>query len=103
MKSTLVRIILLGTVSMTSIAFAAPPSKFMDQVQDIAKDLDVPFDTKKPVFAQTIELRQTLRERTSGIARMTSRHTFRCKRARRQLLEVNYLLREMRAEGSAVK
>lgn len=103
MKLKFFRLIVLGLGWMGSLAAAAPSVKYIDQMKTIAQDLDLPFDTKKPALSQALDMREALHERVAFIARMSSRHTLRCKRIRRQLLEVNYLIREIRADGSDAK
>ena len=103
-----VRCGLVGIGLMCSVAVAAAPTKdfkaskevkYASQMQEIAQELNLPFDAKKGVISQALDMREALHDRVATITHMSSRHTLRCKRTRRQLLEVNYLIREMRADG----
>lgn len=103
MKLKFVGLIVLVFAWIGSLAAAAPSNPYVDQVKAIAQDLNLPFDAKKPALSQALDMREALHDRVATIAHMSSRHTLRCKRTRRQLLEVNYLIREMRASGSEAK
>lgn len=103
MKFKFVGLIILGLGWIGPLAAATPSVKYVDQVKTIAQDLNLPFDSKKPALSQAVDMREALHDRVASIAHMSSRHTLRCKRIRRQLLEVNYLIREMRAGGSDAK
>lgn len=56
----------------------------------------MPFTEKKPVLPQVLEMRKELRNRVFQITRMKSRHAPSCKRAWRQLMKVNSLVRRLR-------
>lgn len=96
MKHTLGIIILLFTVHFSVVVHAATDKAYIEQAREIAGDLNMPFAEKKPLLPQVLEMRQELRNRVFQITRMKSRHAPSCKRARRQLMEVNSLVRKLR-------
>lgn len=112
MLATEIRFGLVAMGLMCSVAVAAAPTKdvklikeakYVGQIQEIAQELNLPVDVKKGAISQALDMREALHDRVAAITHMSSRHTARCKRTRRQLLEVNYLIREMRAEGLVEK
>lgn len=76
---------------------AATDRDLIEQASEIADELSMPFNEKTPVLPQVLEMRDELRDRVFEITRMTSRHSARCKRARRDLMEVNSLVRKLRS------
>ena len=76
---------------------AATDRDLIEQASEIADGLSMPFDEKRPLLPQVLEMRDELRDRVFEITRMTSRHSARCKRARRDLMEVNSLVRKLRS------
>lgn len=97
MKHSLGIIILVFAVHFGAAVQAATDKAYIEQAREIAGDLNLPFAEKKPLLPQVLEMRQELRNRVFQITRMKSRHAPSCKRARRQLMEVNSLVRKLRA------
>lgn len=96
MKRFLSTISLLLIAHFNTAVYAATDIVYIDQASEIARDLEMPLNEKKPILPQVLEMREELRNRVFDISRMTSPHSFRCKRARRQLMEVNSLVRKLR-------
>lgn len=95
-----VMVVTLSSFSVTAAEKAtAPQSAYLDEVMEIADGLGMKVEPRKPLLPQVIEMRDELRVKVNDIARMSSRHTFRCKRARRDLMKTNALLRRLRDEA----
>lgn len=93
----LLQISLLGLLIQIAPSLQAATNRiYVDQARDLAEKMNVPFDDKMSLLPQVLELRDLQREKVFEISRMTSRHSASCKRARRQLMEVNGLVRKLR-------
>lgn len=94
---------ILGVMMVVFVAYfsasveAATDKALIEQASQIADELSIPFNAKKPVLPQVLEMREELRDRVFDISRMTSLHSARCKRVRRDLMEVNSLVRKLRS------
>lgn len=93
-------IILLLAISQSTVIYAASASDthHMEEVRSLANKLAVHFDGGKPILPQVLTMRDEMHQRITKITRMSSRHSLRCKQARRQLLEVNRLIWHLRDE-----
>lgn len=97
MKYAIGIIMLVYAAQFNASAFAATDQALFEQAREIADDLKVPFNERKAILPQVLEMRDDLRKRVFKITRIMSRHAPSCKRARRQLMEVNGLVRKLRA------
>lgn len=64
----------------------------------VTDGLGMQVEPRKSLLPQVVAMRDELRVKVNDIARMSSRHTFRCKRVRRQLMDANALVRRLRDE-----
>lgn len=93
----LIQISLLGLLIQIGPSLQAAPNRvYVEQARQLADKMNVPFDDEKSLLPQVLELRDIQRDKVFEISRMTSRHSASCKRARRQLMEVNSLVRKLR-------
>lgn len=93
----LLQISLLGVLIQIPLSLHAATNRvYVDQARDLAEKMNVPFNDNESLLPQVLELRDLQREKIFEISRMTSPHSASCKRARRQLMEVNSLVRKLR-------
>ena len=97
MKHFVGMILLVFMVQSGAAVQAATDRELIEQASEIADELSMPFNEKRPVLPQVLGMRDELRSRVFQISRMTSPHSARCKRARRDLMEVNSLVRKLRS------
>jgi hypothetical protein len=96
MKRALRMILVLLVAHVSTVVQAATDKAYVEQASEIAEDLKMLLNAKKPILPQVLGMRDALRDQVFETTRMTSKHTFRCKRLRHQLMEVNSLVRNLR-------
>lgn len=96
MKRAFGMTLVLLIAHVSTVVQAAPDKAYVEQASEIAGDLKMTLNAKKPILPQVLDMRKALRDQVYETTRMTSKHTFRCKRLRRQLMEVNSLVRNLR-------
>lgn len=97
----IIQIGLLGFILNTGLSVeAATNPVYIEHARQLADEMKVPFDEQKSLLPQMLELRDAQRDRVFELSRMTSPHSASCKRARRQLMEVNNLIRKLRVTAN---
>lgn len=82
-------------------AVATSDTHHVEEARFLANQLQLSFESGKPVLPQMLAMRDELRQRIVKIKRMSSLHSPRCKRARHQLSKVNRLIWHLRDEKKA--